>query len=172
VAVLFVDVIGSTTLAVSRDPEEVVRQLNLFFGVVVDAVADKGGWVNKFEGDAALCVFGAPVDREDAGACALAAARALARGLKPLELDAAIGVCAGPVVAGNIGTETRFEYTVVGDPVNTAARLAELARGRPGHVLADGAVVQGAGAEAEQWELGEQVVLRGRSTPTRLASPR
>jgi adenylate cyclase len=172
VAVLFVDVIGSTTLAVTRDPEEVVGQLNAFFAVVVAAVADKGGWVNKFEGDAALCVFGAPVDREDAGASALAAARALAAGLAPLEVTAAIGVCAGPVVAGNVGSEERFEYTVIGDPVNTAARLAELARTRPGHVLADGAVVAAAGEEGKEWELGEEVVLRGRGTPTRLASPR
>ena len=172
VAVLFVDVIGSTTLAVTHDPEDVVQQLNAFFSVVVDAVADRGGWVNKFEGDAALCVFGAPVDREDAGACALAAARALARGLESLELQAAIGVCAGPVVAGNVGTESRFEYTVIGDPVNTAARLAELARSSPGRVLADGAVVAAAGAEAAHWECGEQVVLRGRSTPTCLARPR
>ena len=172
VAVLFVDVIGSTTLAVTHDPEDVVAQLNAFFGVVVDAVGNKGGWVNKFEGDAALCVFGAPVDRDDAGACALAAARALAKGLETLDLQAAIGVCAGTVVAGNVGTETRFEYTVIGDPVNTAARLAELARSFPGRVLADGAVVEAAGAEAQQWERGEQVVLRGRSTPTCLAAPR
>ena len=172
VAVLFVDVIGSTTLAVTRDPEEVVQQLNAFFAVVVDAVGGTGGWVNKFEGDAALCVFGAPVERADTGACALAAARALARGLASLELEAAVGVCAGPVVAGNVGTEARFEYTVIGDPVNTAARLAELARATPGHVLADGAVVAAAGEEAEQWELGEQVVLRGRTSPTRLARPR
>jgi adenylate cyclase len=172
VAVLFVDVIGSTALAVSRDPEDVVLQLNAFFSVVVDAVAERGGWVNKFEGDAALCVFGAPADRADAGACALAAARALARGLEPLELDAAIGVSAGPVVAGNVGTESRFEYTVIGDPVNTAARLAERARSSPGHVLADGAVVDRAGEEAAEWELGEEVVLRGRSTPTCLARPR
>ncbi len=172
VAVLYVDVIGSTGLAVVNDPEEVVRQLNAFFGVVVDVVARHGGWVNKFEGDAALCVFGAPVDREDAGACALAAARALCRGLQPLELEAAIGVCAGPVVAGNVGTESRFEYTVIGDPVNTAARLAELARDVPGHLLADGAVVTAAGREAEQWHLADEVVLRGRSAATRLALPR
>lgn len=172
VAVLFVDVIGSTTLAVDLEPEEVVRRLNEFFGAVVDAVAAHGGWVNKFEGDAALCVFGAPVDRPDAGACALAAARAMARGLATLEVEAAIGVCAGPVVAGNIGTESRFEYTVIGDPVNTAARLAELARTAPGRVLADGAVVAAAGEEAELWVLGEQVVLRGRTSPTGLARPR
>ncbi len=172
VAVLFVDVVGSTALAVSRDPEEVVQQLNAFFAVVIEAVAGHGGWVNKFEGDAALCIFGAPVDRPDSAACALAAARALRRGLESLDLEAAVGVGAGPVVAGNIGTEERFEYTVVGDPVNTAARLAELARSTPGHVLADGALVAAAGEEAELWVLGEQVVLRGRTSPTFLARPR
>lgn len=172
VAVLFVDVIGSTALAVDNEPEDVVRKLNEFFGVVVAAVGRHGGWVNKFEGDAALCVFGAPVERADAPASALAAARTLCQGLAPLELRAAIGVCAGPVVAGNVGTEQRFEYTVIGDPVNTAARLADLARTTPGRVLADGAVVAAAGEEAEHWVLGEEVVLRGRSTPTRLAAPR
>ena len=172
VAVLFVDVVGSTTLAATHDPEEVVRQLNAFFAVVVDTVGAHGGWVNKFEGDAALCIFGAPVDREDAAACALAAARALCSGLGSLDLTAAIGVCAGSVVAGNVGTEQRFEYTVIGDPVNTAARLADLAKQTPGRLLADGAVVAAAGEEAEQWELGEQVVLRGRTEPTRLACPR
>lgn len=172
VAVLFVDVIGSTSLAVANDPEDVVRHLNAFFGVVVDVIARHGGWVNKFEGDAALCVFGAPVARPDSAACALAAARELCQGLQPLELDAAVGVCAGPVVAGNVGTESRFEYTVIGDPVNTAARLAELARDVPGLVLADGAVLAAAGTEAEQWELRDEVILRGRSTATRLAVPR
>ena len=172
VAVLFVDIIGSTALTVGRDPEEVVAQLNAFFGVVVDAVGERGGWVNKFEGDAALCVFGAPVERPDAAACALAAARALRAGLAPLDLDAAIGVCAGSVVAGNVGTESRFEYTVIGDPVNTAARLAELAKTVPERLLADGAVVDAAGEEAQQWQPGEEVVLRGRTTPTRLARPR
>ena len=172
VAVLFVDVIGSTRLAVDNEPEDVVAHLNAFFAVVVDVVGRHGGWVNKFEGDAALCVFGAPVERADAAACALAAGRALCKGLAPLEVQAAIGVCAGPVIAGNVGTESRFEYTVIGDPVNTAARLAELARTTPGHLVADGAVVAAAGDEAEQWEQVDEVVLRGRTSPTRLAVPR
>ena len=77
---------------------------------------------------------------------------------------------AGPVVAGHVGAETRFEYTVVGDPVNAAARLTELAKGVPGRVLADLDVVERAGTdESSCWEAGDVVVLRGRSTPTRLA---
>lgn len=171
VAVLFVDVVGSTTLAVEIDPEEVVRRLNEFFAVVVDVVTAHHGWVNKFEGDAALCLFGAPEDRPDAEACALAAARVLAGRLEPLAVQAAIGVSAGPVVAGHVGTESRFEYTVIGDAVNSAARLTELAKTSPGLVLADGDVVRRAGAEAQHWQSAGEAVLRGRSTPTPLARP-
>ena len=171
VAVLFVDVVGSTALAVETEPEEVVRRLNEFFGVVVRVVTDHHGWVNKFEGDAALCVFGAPDRREDAAACALAAARALCRELAPLPLQAAVGVSAGTVVAGHVGTEERFEYTVIGDPVNAAARLTELAKRAEGRVLADGDVVAAAGEESQEWVACGEAVLRGRSTPTRLARP-
>jgi adenylate cyclase len=172
VAVLFVDVVGSTALALEQPPEEVVRRLNEFFGVVVDVVTDHHGWVNKFEGDAALCLFGAPAHRPDAAACALAAARALCRELGPLPLQAAVGVSAGPVVAGNVGTERRFEYTVIGDPVNSAARLTELAKTTDGRVLADADVVAAAGPEQQEWQPAGEAVLRGRSTPTRLARPR
>ncbi|MCU1588994.1 MAG: adenylate/guanylate cyclase with integral rane sensor [Frankiales bacterium] len=172
VAVLFVDIVGSTELAVTVDPQEVVRRLNAFFGVVIDVVQEHGGWVNKFEGDAALCIFGAPVELPDAGTCALAAARSLACRLEGLEVDAAIGVCAGPVVAGHVGAESRFEYTVIGDPVNAAARLTELAKTADGCVLADAAVLTPGSAEAGHWSVGESVVLRGRTAPTTLARPR
>jgi adenylate cyclase len=172
VAVLFVDVVGSTELALTVDPQEVVRRLNAFFAVVIDVVQEHGGWVNKFEGDAALCIFGAPVELPEPGTCALAAARDMARRLQGLEVDAAIGVCAGPVVAGHVGAESRFEYTVIGDPVNAAARLTELAKGSDCGVLADAAVVAGGSEEAEHWIVGESVVLRGRTAPTTLARPR
>jgi adenylate cyclase len=172
VAALFVDVVGSTTLAVTVDPQEVVRRLNAFFGVVIDVVQEHGGWVNKFEGDAALCIFGAPVEQPDPGTCALSAARTLACRMQGQEVDIAIGVAAGPVLAGHIGAESRFEYTVIGDPVNTAARLTELAKSTPGCVLADAALLATAGDEAKHWVPGESVVLRGRPEPTTLARPR
>ncbi len=103
VAVLFVDVVGSTALAQSTDPQEVVRRLNAFFALVIAAVSEHGGWVNKFEGDAALCIFGAPVERANPRSDALAAARLLAASLRGSDLPAAIGVAAGQVVAGNVG---------------------------------------------------------------------
>ncbi len=77
VAVVFVDLVGSTSLAAGRPPSEVVALLNDFFKLVVETVEEHGGWVNKFEGDAALCVFGAPTARADAACDALRAARAL-----------------------------------------------------------------------------------------------
>ncbi len=82
VAVLFVDIIGSTTLAATRPPEEVVALLNRFFAVVVDVVVAHGGLVNKFEGDAALAVFGAPIELDDPAGHALAAGRDLAARLR------------------------------------------------------------------------------------------
>lgn len=174
VAVLFVDLVGSTELAASRPPSEVVSLLNEFFRVVVEAVGRHGGFVNKFQGDAALAIFGAPIEHPDASSAALAAARELHDELIPV-LGAAefgIGVSAGRAIAGHIGARARFEYTVIGDPVNEAARLTELAKHEPGHVLASAvAVSEALDAEALRWEVGEIVDLRGRAVPTQLARP-
>ncbi len=174
IAALFIDVSGSTTLAARMPPAEVVALLNRFFAIVVDVIEQSGGLVNKFEGDAALCVFGAPVARESAAADALQAARRLAARLRVevRELDFGIGVSAGVAVAGNVGAEERFEYTVIGDPVNEASRLCDLAKGRVERVVASGRAIDEAGLdEAALWELGDEVTLRGRDAATRLALP-
>jgi adenylate cyclase len=177
VSVLFADVIGSTQLAVREPPQRVVTLLNCFFAVVVETVEKHGGSVDKFEGDAALCVFGAPVPCEDHASRALAAAEDLRRALDTVRaeagIDAAIGVSCGEVVAGNVGTESRFEYTVIGDPVNEAARLTELAKREPTRVLASMATVHAAGVRAAaRWVEQGSAVLRGREVPTPLAVPR
>jgi adenylate cyclase len=174
VSVLFADVIGSTSLAAREPPEQVVAMLNRFFAAVVDVVERHGGLVNKFEGDAALCVFGAPGEQPDHAAVALASARELRARLQELQagvgLDAAIGVSSGEAVAGHVGAETRFAYTVIGDPVNEAARLTELAKREPGRVLASAATVREAGPdEARHWSLDGEATLRGRTRPTELA---
>jgi adenylate cyclase len=173
VAVLFVDIVGSTRLAASRPPQEVVEMLNAFFAVVIDVVEQHDGWINKFEGDAALAVFGAPTELPDAAGCALRAGRELARRIaSELEgMSAGIGVSAGEAVAGNIGDTRRFEYTVIGDPVNEAARLTEVAKEIDGCVVASGAALQRAGDEAGRWRVIESRVLRGRDEATDLAVP-
>ena len=173
VSILFVDMVGSTKLTSERSPTEVVEILNEFFGLVVEVVGEHDGWVNKFEGDAALAVFGAPVPISDHAGRALACGRELCRRLGELErAEAGIGVSSGEVVAGNIGEEKRFEYTVIGDPVNEAARLTELAKSEGG-ILGSGAAVEAASDdEAAHWELGDEVELRGRTEKTRLAKPK
>jgi len=175
VAVLFVDVIGSTELVASRPPMEVVDLLNRFFGVIVDEVDRCHGLVNKFEGDAVLAVFGVPVHLERPEDNALGAARSIARRLRDEvpECPAGVGVAAGKVVAGNVGAYERFEYTVIGDPVNEAARLCEFAKSTEQRLVASSVAVEGAGEdERRHWEFGDEVVLRGRDEPTRLAMPR
>jgi adenylate cyclase len=107
VGVLYVDLVGSTSMALAMPPTEVVLLLNLFFRVVVETVEERRGLVNKFEGDAALCVFGAPVACPDPAGDALAAARELSSRLRTEvpQVDFGIGVSAGRAVAGNVGAE-------------------------------------------------------------------
>jgi adenylate cyclase len=174
VAVVFIDIVGSTQLVTSQPPTEVVQALNRFFAIVVEEVERHHGLVNKFEGDASLAIFGAPNHLDRPEDEALATARRIAERLasEMCELHAGIGVAAGQVVAGNVGAKERFEYTVIGEPVNEAARLCELAKSQPGGLLATADTVEGASEnERAHWSLGETVTLRGHERPTRLASP-
>ncbi|PXY31892.1 adenylate cyclase [Prauserella muralis] len=168
VTALFVDVVDSTALAAELPPHEVVRKLNRLFASVVDAVGTHGGLVNKFQGDAALCVFGAPARHADPATSALRAARAIRDAVASSgELDLGIGVASGPAFAGQLGTSSRFEYTVIGDAVNEAARLTEHAKQVPGRILASEAVlVACSAAERRLWTAHDTLHLRGRAAPT------
>ena len=173
VAILFIDLVASTRLASNRPPQEVAEVLNAFFAIVVAAVDEHGGSINKFQGDAALAVFGAPLRSDGAATAALATARALSANMRVLPVvDFGIGVSAGPAFAGNIGAANRYEYTVIGDPVNEAARLADTAKAVPGRTVASGAAIERAGAdEQRRWAEHGSTVLRGRSEPTRISVP-
>ena len=176
VSALFVDLIGSTTLAQTHSPDEVVGLLNRFFDIVVRTVAAEGGWVNKFEGDGALCVFGAPMTQDDHATRALRAARTIRREILALTatqpgVDAAIGVSSGSAVAGNVGAEQRYEYTVIGDPVNQAARLTDEAKHRLGRVLASDEAIARADGEGRSWVVADELQLRGRTEPTLVYEP-
>lgn len=150
------------------------HQNERFFAVVIDEIDRHRGLVNKFQGDASLAIFGAPNHLDRPEDQALAAARAIAKRLakEVPECPAGIGVASGQVVAGNVGANERFEYTVIGEPVNQAARLCELAKSHPGQLLATADTVRGATEhERSLWSLGEVVTLRGHDQHTQLASP-
>lgn len=175
VAAMFVDVIGSTSIAMQRPADEVVELINRFFDVIVTVTARHHGVVNKFAGDGALIVFGAPVPEPDFATHALACARELADALvrDAPETPATIGLSGGEVIAGNMGTSERFEYTVMGDPVNEAARLGSQAKLLPHRVAAAGRLVaQASEEERAHWDVAYSVVLRGRDARTDVASLR
>ena len=168
VTALFVDVTGSVEMATELAPREFVDQLNRLLAVVVSATEDNGGLVNKFEGDAALCIFGAPIALGDNATPALRAARRI-RDEVALggEFDIGIGVARGSVFAGDVGSDTRLEFTVIGDAVNEASRLTTEAKEVPRRILASQAVIDAAtDSERSRWTLYERIQLRGRKEAT------
>lgn len=170
--VLFVDMVGSTSLAERSSPRDVVATLNGFFDCIVRVVSAEGGLVSKFMGDGALCVFGAPTPVDDHAARALRAGRLLYSELATLsEVRAAIGIGSGEMVAGDVGAVDRYEYTVIGDAVNEASRLCEAAKSNRMSLLASERAIRAAGDEADYWLRGETMQLRGKSAPTVTYSP-
>jgi adenylate cyclase len=131
VTVMILDTWGFTELAHRSSARETVSFLNDLFGVVVPCVVQHGGHANKFLGDGLLAVFGAPERLSDHAERAVAAARDIATALADRfgdELRFGIGVNSGPVVVGSVGGGGRLEFTVIGDPVNIAARVEHLTR--------------------------------------------
>jgi adenylate cyclase len=167
VTVLFGDLRGFTPMAETLDPQDVVDILNAYLTYVVDTVFEHGGTLDKFRGDGIMAVFGAPVAHADdprrAVSCALAmstrvrAARFAA--FPDLRLQMGIGINTGVVIAGNIGSERRMDYTVIGDQVNLAQRLESSAG--PGQILIAGATYERVRDRLRVGELGE-MRLRGR----------
>jgi adenylate cyclase len=116
-------------------------------------------------------VFGAPVDLPDAATAALYTGRRIYGEVRDAaDFDVGIGIASGRVIAGQIGSESRLEYTVIGDAVNEASRLTDIAKDEPGRVLAAEPVVLAASDEERaHWTFQREVTLRGRGgEPTRI----
>ncbi|HEX8434520.1 cache domain-containing protein [Archangium sp.] len=158
VAVVFSDIRGFSSLSERMDPQGVVALLNEYLTEMADAVRPYQGYINNFIGDAIVLVFGVPVDQATierrAARAALAMqerlvvlnARRVARGDFPIKTG--IGICAGEVVAGQIGSPERLLYTVIGDTVNVAARLEALTKDYPEHsILMSRSVADALGGE-------------------------
>jgi class 3 adenylate cyclase len=131
VTVMFVDIRDFTPFAEANTAEDTVARLNALFEIVVPAVVDAGGHVNKFLGDGALAVFGAPNDFADHADAAVSAAVLIHRLVAERfggELRIGIGINTGVVIAGTIGGGGKLEFTLIGDTVNVAARVEQLTK--------------------------------------------
>jgi adenylate cyclase len=171
VAVMFVDFRSFTAAARSRSPQDVVDRLDGAFAVLVEILDRHGGIVNKFLGDGFLALFGAPFESADAAQHAVAAAREMLVAMDSVNkanswpLRIGIGIHFGEVVAGNIGSPRRKEYTVIGDTVNFAARLESLNKEFNSQLLISAAVRDALGDDGgDAVSLGE-VAIRGYDRP-------
>jgi adenylate cyclase len=171
VAVMFVDFRSFTAGARVRTPQEVVERLDGAFAILVDILDRHGGIVNKFLGDGFLALFGAPIATPDAARNAVAAAREMLAANDRVNKAASwplrigIGIHFGEVVAGNIGSPRRKEYTVIGDTVNFASRLESLNKEFNSQLLISSAVCDALGeAGSDAVSLG-QVAIKGYDLP-------
>jgi adenylate cyclase len=171
VAVMFVDFRKFTEGARSRSPQDVVDRLDGAFAVLVEILDRHGGIVNKFLGDGLLALFGAPLEAADAAHHAVAAAREMLVAMQRINRDSSwplqigIGIHFGEVVAGNIGSPRRKEYTVIGDTVNFASRLEQLNKEFNSQLLVSAAVRDALGDDGrDAVSLGE-VAIRGYDRP-------
>jgi adenylate cyclase len=171
VAVMFVDFRSFTAAARSRSPQDVVDRLDGAFAVLVEILDRHGGIVNKFLGDGFLALFGAPFEATEAPHRAVAAAREMLLAMDDINdgaswpLRIGIGIHFGEVVAGNIGSPRRKEYTVIGDTVNFASRLEALNKDFNSQLLVSASVRDALGeACSDAVSLGE-VAVRGYDRP-------
>ncbi len=165
--IIFTDVRGFTAYAETKEPEEVVENLNEYFEIATNTILYFGGYVDKFIGDAVLGVFGIPVFQKDHAKRAMMATIALQKRFESNKKNSllskiGIGVNSGIVVSGNIGSQQKMEYTVIGDSVNVASRLSSLAG--PGEVIISKTVYDHLRDEIKVEALGPKKI-KGKAEP-------
>ena len=172
VVALFADLRGFTRLTESNQVDEVVSLLNEYFAVITEAAYRHDGTIFSMAGDNLLVGFNVPFPQADAAALAWRTAQDMARSVRPLlegwrqrggvATGVGFGLAAGDAIIGNVGSPHYMSYTIVGDAVNVAARLVEMAR--PGELLVSGPALRAAGQGAGAEPRG-QLALRGRKEP-------
>ena len=169
VSILFADISGFTTVSETKKPEEVAEFLSHFFSCAVESIFAYGGTLDKFIGDAVMAFFGAPIPQEDHADRAVLTALMMQRligewnaerekiSLPPVRIR--IGINSGPAVVGNVGTEKRVDYTVLGSAVNIASRL-ESGVAKPGQIVISQNTLERTIGSFQTEPLGE-VALKG-----------
>ncbi|RME34777.1 MAG: adenylate/guanylate cyclase domain-containing protein [Gammaproteobacteria bacterium] len=178
-SVLFCDIIGFTDLSEKMEPRELVRMLNHHFNTVSEVLFRHGATIDKYMGDSVMAFWGAPLRQPDHARRAVLAALEMVERVRALhadfrqrgwpELDVGIGISSGTMAVGNMGSDFRVNYTVVGDAVNLAARLEELTRNYRRPILVSESTRDLATGIAFR-EL-DTVRVRGRDQQTRLFEP-
>jgi adenylate cyclase len=175
VTVLFADVVDSTALAARMDPEDWSGAIRAVLALISNPVKRYGGTVASLMGDGLLAVFGAPERHADHAARAVAAARDIARLVREGvggDLRVGLGVNSGRVVAGTIGGGGRRDFTVIGDPVNTAARVEAATRLTGDDVLITETTLRALGPHGDDFVERPSVPLKGKAATVRLYAPR
>jgi adenylate cyclase len=172
--ILFSDVRGFTTLSEELGAAGVVALLNEYFSWMADVIRGEGGTIDKFIGDAIMALFGSPIARDDDPKRAVRAALAMLNALDMLNADRAaqgrslleigIGLATGEVIAGQIGSPDRLNYTVIGDAVNLAARLEARTKDYGVPLLTCGVTAGELGLEVPR-RLIDVVRVKGQSNP-------
>ncbi len=172
VTVLFSDIRSFTTISESLAPKELVGQLNEYFTGMARAIDEHHGVIDKYIGDAVMALFGAPLGKPEDPANALRAALAMAQALDALNAERAkkglpawkngIGINTGPVVAGTLGSEERWSYTVIGDAVNVASRLESVTKDYGAQIIASARTKELAGA-GFRWKPLGSVKVKGKT---------
>jgi len=172
-SVLFMDVRGFTSFSERAAARDVVAALNDLYGDVVPVILRHGGHANKFIGDGLLAIFGAPDRLSDHADRAVAAALELSELMEGRDdgLRVGVGVNSGPVVAGTIGGGGRVDFTVIGDTVNTAARVESATRQTGDDVLITEATRERLATRNGAWAERPPVELKGKTEPIRLFAP-
>jgi PAS domain S-box-containing protein len=171
VTMMFVDIRGFTSYAERFEPSEVVQTLNCLFDLVVPIISERHGHVDKFVGDGLLAVFGVPEQRPDHADLALDAALHIGREARERfqgDLEIGIGIDSGVVVAGNVGGGGRLDFTVIGDAVNTAARIESATRETGDAILFSEQTRHRLQSPGRPMSPREAVAMRGKRRPVGL----
>jgi adenylate cyclase len=176
ITALFLDIRSFTTFSESRSAHEVYTELNKLLDFMIDIVHEHSGIINKFLGDGFLAVFGAPLDDDSHAVNAVKTARKISEQLKiraasgtVVNLGIGIGIHSGEALTGNVGSDKRKEYTVIGDVINVASRIEQLNKQFKSEILVSEEVIA-AGSHGVTFAEKGEVPVKGREKPVRVFS--